>query len=484
MDIVPFKNLIREKTGLTFEGERHKTLEKAIFSRMAASQRRFHTEYFHHLFSDQEEFSCLIDLLAINETYFFREPGHFKLLIERLVPESRKRKNKGDKIKILSAGSATGEEPYSIAITLMEKYGRDILDIFYILAVDIDRDAVMSAKNGVFGKKSFRKSDETLKKKYFTEIGDNRFEIKDFVKEAVQFENLNLLGNGFSQRHRELDVIFYRNVSIYFQPETQRSIFQKFSQLLSDEGYLLVGSVETFSHDLGILSLLEMEGFFLYRKKRCMDVDERRTRAKKNSPQPCSKKRDVPVHSDAGPLPVSFVDKRKERSALFDEALALAQNKNYEKALSAVNALLDSHPDFIKARSLKASILINLKRMEEAAGTCRHIIEKDQWHLEGYLIMGVIHRILGNDPEALKRFKEALYIDPSCWLAHFYLADIYSSQGERERACREYGITINLLRKGDLSGHGLTYFPLSFPAEQVMHLCRHNLEKLSSREVT
>ena len=512
MDMTPFKELMKEKCGLVFKNEGLKVLGNAVRDRMAVTGLGPHPKYLDHLIRNENEFYTLVNLLTINETYFFREDQHFNILTGRLVPELLKGKNPRKKIKILSAGCSTGEEPYTVAMALLEKYGAAAQDIFSIMAVDIDTDVIRTAKQGVFGKKSFRKFDGELKKKYFQPVGGNEYKISDSVKEMVKFQNFNLLSDLFPKDLQGMDIIFYRNVSIYFESDTQRNIFQGLSRILNDKGHLIVSSTETFYHNVGILSLTEMDGSFLYHKGLEFKVEDRR----KIPPGPRSRGPKVTDSKTRPPVSTGFpqqhkkrvaaaallkkeplrvpvetaeqnqqappvVERRKEHKHAFDEALALAKNKRYEEALTGVDTLINQDPSFIKAYNLKVSILINLQQTEEAKEICLNLFEMDQWQLEGYLLMGLIARIENDEKEIMKRFKEALYVEPSCWLAHFYLAEFYHSHGELEQACREYGIVVKLLEKGDLSQHGLTLFPLSFPAEQLVHLCHHNLKKLKER---
>lgn len=551
MDLTPFKNLVKEKCGLVFEDEKSIILATGIHNRISQLGLGSPLDYFHYLLRDQEEFFHLVNLLTINETYFFRESIHLRVFSERLIPQLLKQRfeltgeeKERKKIKILSAGCSTGEEPYSLVITLIEKYGIGMRDFFSVIAVDIDTKAIQTAKKGIYGSKSFRnlapaaslklnfensnlkKFDDNLKSKYFKKIDDHQYEIRAFIKEMVDFQSFNLLSDFYPDTLQGIDIIFYRNVSIYFESLTQRRVFQKLSQILNEKGYLFMSSTETFLHNLGILSLIEVDGAFLYQKNVQLNVEERRKSFSREQGirrgkwgvgnLEASKKTEetgrlslfpysyastskilshsLPLESPkSGENPVpepqkTYVEKRKDSHLRFNKALYLAKYKKYHEALTIVEELIEGEPPlerigafFSKAYTLKASILINLQQLEEAKKTCWKILEGNTWYLEGYLLLGLIAKIQNNEQEALRRFKEALYIQPSCWLAHFYLAEIYYIRGDRERACREYKIVMKLLEKGNLSAHGLTFFPLSFSTEQVIHLCHHNLDKLQKR---
>jgi chemotaxis protein methyltransferase CheR len=164
----------------------------------------------------------------------------------------------------------------------------------------------------------------------------------------------------------------------------------------------------------------------------------------------------------------------------FDTALTFAKNKAYTEAIEILNKLIEKNTDVIKAYTLKAGILINLQQADEAKNLCLNAIEKDSLCAEGYFLLGLIAKSEFRHDEALKRLKETVYLSPSSWPAHFYLAEIYQGVGENTHACREYGIVIKLLEKGYFKEHGLAFFPFSFSEEDIERLCRYHIGKLKS----
>ncbi|MBI5179664.1 MAG: hypothetical protein HZA04_10460 [Nitrospinae bacterium] len=482
-----FKSLIKDRCGFTFRNDSSYTLEVSLQKRMSDLKAASNEIYLQMLRNDQEEMDRLIELITINETYFLREPRHFKLLVDTVMPEMLDRKRGSEKVRILSAGCSTGEEAYSILLALTEKYGMGIRNRVSIIGVDIDRNAIRMAQEGIFGNKSFR-SDDALLKKYVVHAKDKRFELVPYLKEGVEFQVFNLLTHPYPDFLKNIDIIFYRNVSIYFAGEVQKLIFQRLSEILNPEGFLFLSSAETYFHNIGILFLKEYGDVFVYKKKVEMEFDDRRKYhpASKTIP-PISTPPFAPRVKSAIPTPVAavqpsakYVEKRARQDVreLFDEALACAMRKEYAPVIEKVDALLEKDPAFIKAYSLKASVLINRQELDAAREMCRRIMALDEWNLEGYLLLGIIAKVEDKMDEALAKFKGALYIRSSCWLAHFYLADIYFAQGDHSGAYGEYGVAVRLLEKHGMEDHGLTYFPLSFPVDQLIHLCRHNMDKL------
>jgi len=250
------------------------------------------------------------------------------------------------------------------------------------------------------------------------------------------------------------------------------------SSLLNEKGYLFVSSTETLSHNGDVLSLMEVDGIFLYRKGFELPIEDRR---RIPAESPLKTKHSQQKHEK--PAAKKYVVERKKDiiNALFDQAIGLAEGKRYDAALKVIEELIKQNPSFVKAFTLKAGILINLKRIEEAEKVCKSAIRIDSLCLEGYLILGLIAKIQQKEDVAINRFKEALYIKSSCWLAHFYMGEIYKAAGEPEAARREYEIVIKLFDKDRHPESGLTFFPLSFSVSQIRHLCSHNLAELKRR---
>ncbi|RJQ77881.1 MAG: hypothetical protein C4519_12650 [Desulfobacteraceae bacterium] len=485
IDITPFKDLLRTRCGFFFETIREAALRAGLNARM--SERGMHSPvaYLSCLMADPDELGRLVDLLTVNETYFFREPGHLDLLVRRIIPEMTAGNGGVKPVRIISAGCSTGEEPYSILIALLEKYGQGILNRVCITGVDIDRAAIAKARSGIYPVHSFRTLNGRLKAAYFEPCGKNVFRIKDELKKAVEFRRFNLFSETYPQEFGGFDVIFYRNVSIYFESAVRKNIFTRLAGLLNPNGYLFLSSTETLCHDFGILALREQDGIFLYKKSAAIRVEEIK-RCSADSPPfyfPPLSSRDVPSAScvpeeAGGEVPGAGRTEDKD----LDEALCLAKAKKYAEALACMDRLIARNNCCAKGFMMKAGVLLHLKRPEEAEQMCLQGIAMDRWGLEGYLLLGMIAKMKDDQAGALKRFKEALYIQPSCWMAHFHMGDIHRFRGEPQKACREYEIVVKLLEKGNLTDHGLTFFSLAYPVEQIVHLCNHHLSKLRGED--
>lgn len=486
-----FKDLIRRTCGFTYDSDREETLISALRRRM--HERNVHSSEAYHsvLINEQGELHALIELLTVNETYFLREPEHLRLVIDTLVPELLAKRRSGT-IRILSAGCSTGEEPYSIAMLLRERYGDESERLFCVTGVDIDSKAIAIARTGVYSKSSFRGMDPAMQTRYFTPAAAGTFQICDTIKRQVSFEVVNLLKGYYPLGMRLPDIIFYRNVSIYFPRDIQREIFGKLAELLTDGGFLVVGASETLHHDVGILSLIERNSLFFYCKSPAPVIMDRREQ--RRTPAPPEKRCSVqpalppkePAEQHAGrkaaPAPAPQAAKAPQAGfdprTSFDSALEKARNNKHDDALELLETIIGNDQGFVKAHGLKASLLLSMARFEDAHAACSTMLSLDPLCREACLMLGIIARHNGDDGEAFKRFREVLYIDSTCWLAHFYTAEIMFVRRDNKRARVSYETVISILENGSLKELGQAYFPLSFNAQQFISICRHKLSLL------
>lgn len=482
-----FKELLQRTCGFSFGQDREKSLLAALKKRMASRDIQTADSYYGLLLADQDELKVLVELLTVNETYFLREPEHLGLLVEVLIPELLDRRRCGP-VRILSAGCSTGEEAYSVAMLLRDRYGEESERLFSIVGVDIDSNTIAAARAGVYGKPSFRGMDEAMTARYFEPSGAMEYRIHPAIKRQVRFEVLNLLGNFNAIGIGFVDCILYRNVSIYFPQDVQEKIFSALASLLNEGGSLIVGATETLHHDLGILALVERNGLFYYSKPSTQFFSDRRSVKRHETVSAVLKPEKTPARQPtAGPVapccPVPAVDRSEAMVAvdpreLFDAALELARNNRQEEALVAVENALAAEPSFVKAHLLKASLLLDSACYDRAGAAGEAACSLDPLCREAYLILGIIARHNGDDNEAFKRFRETLYIDPACWLAHFYTAEILYARQEHKRARSSYEKAAGILENGPLAEAEKAFFPLSFNAQQFITICRHKLSLL------
>ncbi len=195
---------------------------------------------------DKAEQEYLVNAITTNLTAFFRENHHFEYLRDKLIPELLRQKQQSRKIRIWSAGCSTGEEPYSLAMTLREAIpGIDNWDV-KILATDLDANVVQHGQDGVYTRERISGLDESRQRRWF-QLGKGENEglvkVKPELQQLIHFKRLNLLHDW--PMKGPFDVIFCRNVVIYFDKQTQSELFERYANILTPGGHLFIGHSES-----------------------------------------------------------------------------------------------------------------------------------------------------------------------------------------------------------------------------------------------
>jgi chemotaxis protein methyltransferase CheR len=242
IDSVSFRRLkkvMTEGTGINFDYYRESYLKRRLKVRLTATKTNSYSSYTQYLLANPDEFSALIKDLTINYTKFFRDTDVYTFLEKTILPELLSSSKRW--VRIWSAGCATGEEPYSLAMLVHEVFKRQGTDCrVNIYASDLDKSALAKAESGEYDKRMVQCIDEKLVSKYFEPDGDI-YRVKPSVKNLIQFEEADLMT---IPKHRHLDLILCRNVMIYFSKEIQQKIHLNFHDSLKAEGYLITGKTE------------------------------------------------------------------------------------------------------------------------------------------------------------------------------------------------------------------------------------------------
>ena len=246
-----FKKLcsfIYRKTGIFIEDKKFKTLSLKIIKLMQEKGFKDFRSFFHALRfnKDNDLLQSLINIVTVNETYFFRENYQFEALVNEVLPKLDKIRPKDETIRILCAPSSTGEEPYSIALHLLDEGDLVERRDFEIIGIDIDSNVIQKAKRGVFSKRSVQFLPKHLLNKYFKQVGVN-YEIAEFLREAITFKNVNVMDKLQMRRLGKFDVIFSRNMLIYFDDASRREVATTFHSMLNPSGFVFLGHAESMN---------------------------------------------------------------------------------------------------------------------------------------------------------------------------------------------------------------------------------------------
>jgi chemotaxis protein methyltransferase CheR len=261
------RDAIYRRTGIWFADASKYLLQKRLSPR--ARELNFETlqKYYYFLQYDPRadaEFDEIYDLVTTKETYFFREPAQLTAFVEEIIPDILSRKSVR-KIRVWSAGCSTGEEPYSIAMLLQESRYFDRAG-FEIFASDLSQQVLVRARKGQYREAAFRATDATLRDKYFTREPDGSWRIGDEIRNRVSFGRLNLYDEPRVSLLGHVDVIFCRNVIIYFDDASKRTVINSFYNRLVDGGYLLLGHSESLISLSTQFKLKHLKNDMVYQK--------------------------------------------------------------------------------------------------------------------------------------------------------------------------------------------------------------------------
>jgi chemotaxis protein methyltransferase CheR len=260
------RELVYEECGFNLGAEKRTFLESRIRRRMEELGVASAADYYFlvkHSAHRGDELPVLLDSLMICETSFFRNAPQFGLLREQILPELVSRKEKGGSrlIRVWSAGCSTGQEPYSALMTMLESLPDADAWSLKIYASDLSYTALERARTGVYRGDQLKGVDDALREKYF-EPEEESFAVSKSLKRRVVFRHENLKQDGGL---RDLDIIFCRNVMIYFDSKEQRRLVKQFARCLIPGGYLFLGHAESLQGISGEFSMLHRNKGIAYR---------------------------------------------------------------------------------------------------------------------------------------------------------------------------------------------------------------------------
>lgn len=259
-DFEKFREFFYRKTGIQFDTTKRYFVDKRLLERIEATGSENFRSYFVKLRfeSNGEEMQALVNAMTVNETYFFREAYQFDCLVNSMLDDIIQRRKPGSRLRIWSIPSSTGEEPYSIALYLLERWPHiDDYEV-EILSSDIDTSVLKSAQKGVYSARSVANLPKAYLNKYFKPAGDGDWVLSRDIVDAVEFSRVNLSDPNDTRRFRDIDVIFCRNLLIYFDDLSRRIAAEAMYDALRPGGFVCLGHSESMSR---ISSLFEVRRF-------------------------------------------------------------------------------------------------------------------------------------------------------------------------------------------------------------------------------
>ncbi len=430
------RNVLARYSGVYLDTAQQRVLESGLAQRMAllgdtldAYERRIMSP------AGRDELQRLSELVVNHETVFFRNAPHLRALRETILLEQHRRKPAGVPIRIWSAGCATGEEAYSLAIVALETFGRALVRPVEIWATDLSELALEKARAGFYRGRSLNNVTPLLLERYFVSRGDG-FVVSDAVRALVRFERLNLL-EAFPPAAYGVDAIFCQNVTIYFRPETRRTLIERFHRCLPEDGLLFLGFSETLWNVFDGFRSREVSGAYVYHKVELPAPPLRRRPPAIRPAATAEARRRTPP----GTLPPAPVD---------DDVLRLRQAQELldagavEQAVELLRGVRPNSPLAPRALVLVARAHADRGELDLAVAEARRALEIDPLREDAYLLTGTVYARQGQWADAIRELERARYLNPNAALVSYHLAIAYQQGGRVELATREFR---NALRK-------------------------------------
>jgi len=413
-------DFVATRLGLHFPEERWRDLQRGLVA--AASEFGFEdaescARWLLSAALERNHIEVLASHLTVGETYFFREKSSLDVFREHIVPALLRLRRDGERrLRIWSAGCCTGEEPYSIAMLLDSLIPNPMAWNVTILATDINPSFLRKAAAGIYSEWSFRGTPEWVKERYFKKRKDGRLELHPHIRARVTFSYLNLADDVYPSllsNTNAMDVIFCRNVLMYFNAERVKRVSGNFHRSLVDGGWLIVSPTETSNTLFSSFMPVEFPDAVIYRKLEAA-------------------KRPIVVK------PLVFASEPDGEATVTSEPGLAAVLEPIE-----MPAL---YRDAGEEACLTARRCANQGRLMEAMEWCERAIAADKLNPAHYYLLASIEQEQGHAEAAVCSLRRALYLDSGFVLAQFALANIELSQGRRREGERHFANTLAMLR--------------------------------------
>jgi len=268
-DFKVFRDYFYKKTGIEFEDSKRYFVDKRILKRIEATGARSFREYFVAMRFEvgQTEFQNIVNLMTVNETYFNREDHQFRTLVQEVLPEITARRERAHRpIRILCLPSSTGEEPYTIAMTLIDQWpDLDKYDV-EISGADIDTEVLRRAEAGRYSRRSVQNLPAQQLRTYFEAQEDGSYLLSQDIRDAVHFFRINVCDPAETRNLRHHDVVFCRNMLIYFDDKSRRMAVEALYDALDPGGFLFFGHSESISRTSALFQLRRFRDSSVYQR--------------------------------------------------------------------------------------------------------------------------------------------------------------------------------------------------------------------------
>jgi chemotaxis protein methyltransferase CheR len=493
-----FRDLLHRQSGIYLEESKLDSLRISLVTRATRLGYGTLGDYYAALERDAHEFNELLNLVTINETSFFRFPAQFDAFRTQVLPEIMAEKGNANRtIRVWSAGCSTGEEPYSIAMSLYDMAIEGLGWKTQVLGTDVSTKALAQAKAGVYGKRTMMNVQSDVLSRHFDVMGGEQFRVRDHIRSYVDFGYHNLIKEPYPlSLMGNWDIIFCRNVTIYFKLESTRRVVSNFFNSLNEGGYLFIGHSETLTSISDDFEALDMGGVFLYRRPKSrklfnfgqpmpgLSTAERASAAKaemktrfgrtgsERAERPAAKRAPAPSPETAAAVPARAKSAAADLTPL-EEARVRLKEGQPDQVLELVGMVLSTDPNNAEAHLLSAYVHADTGNYEHALEACHRALAINPLLPVARYILGIIYQRQGDSVRAISELKKTIYIDAEFALAHLNLANIYKAQRKWAAAAKEYENALKALKK---SPEGQwTEFSGGFQADLLVKTCERSL---------
>lgn len=403
--------LMAARLGLQFPESRHPDIERGLLSVCRQEAVWPPEALLVRLAAEADDSTLWVRLIAeltIGETYFFRDRAVFTALELHILPALiAARRAKGIRnLRLWSAGCATGEEPYSLAI-LLDRLLPDRAEwALTILATDINVTTLQAAIRGCYRAWAMRETPPEIRDRYFLQQTGDFFELRPEIRRMVTFAPLNLAATGYPSaitNTSAMDFILCRNVLMYLGPDVQRAAAARLSHALAPGGRLAVSPAEASAELLNPLVAVSFPGAIFYRKEELIAISHQ------------------PLAFSHWPLAIS-------RETLEQPETAWSEAVSESPAVPPQPPVLGPQPLIERAR-----FLADQGNLEEARHVCDSVLAKDRLNPQAYLLLAAIQQEQGEVPDALDALRRAVYLDPDAVMPHFLRGSLLLRQGKRKQ---------------------------------------------------
>jgi chemotaxis protein methyltransferase CheR len=507
-DIERFRGLVAERLGLYFEDSKLDFLAETLQRRMEVNKCDHFSAYCQRLTSSTSqlaEMRAVAEQLTVCETYFFRYLDHFRALAETVVPNRMRAQDHSRQLRILSAGCASGEEAYSVAVLIRERLPELASWDIDIRGIDVNVAMLEKARRGRYTAWSLRETPADLRMKYFRAEGRD-FQLHATVSSAVKFEERNLVQEDslFWQRDA-FDIVFCRNVTMYFTPEITRSIIARIAGSLRPGGFLFLGHAETLRGTSQGFHLRHTHETFYYQLREDCDghgdticcgasasdgpaetplpevlepndswfsIIQRASERVTNLTEENSKTATSESENGDTKAPNS---RAHPRTTVWDQTLAieLLREEKFAEATELLRALPPESKADPDAQLLLAALLTNSGQLPEAEKVCERVLSLDELNAGAHYLMALCREHAGDRSAAMEHDHAAVYLDPAFAMPHLHIGLAAKRSADVETARHELSQALTLLAREDASR--MLLFGGGFSREALAEFCRTEL---------